>query len=302
MKLRPGVTISTAIEQVKRAIANADTVKNALGNLHANGYQTVSARPDFQQVQHSYLYWAESSVEGLGQVFSDTELIDSILGVAYWNIAGYQGSVSILSRLIDEELIRQVGRYGVPNDPSHSRLGEAVKELEQLLSLSDRPGSICVPDTNALMHYTRFDQMLWPQRLGLDSVRLVIPLAVVVEIDNKKYARRGEFWDRARDLLALIDGYADGSPDGYAAVREGVTVEILSDEPGHVRLGDTDQEVLDRCDLLHAATGQPVTLITGDSAARIYARVNGHQVFKLSRDDLLARYKPELEQATPDAQ
>ena len=136
--------------------------------------------------------------------------------------------------------------------------------------------------------------MDWPDRLRVAQVRLIIPMAVVTEIDNKKYARRTEFWDRARDLLALIDSYADKSADGYTAVRAGVTVEIMADEPGHARLPDTDQEIIDRCDLLHAVTGETVTLITGDSGARISARVAGMSVFKLSRDDMLPRYRPEL--------
>ena len=77
-----------------------------------------------------------------------------------------------------------------------------------------------MPDTNALMHYTRFDQFDWRTRLKVPQVRLIIPVAVVSEIDNKKYARRAEFWDRARDLLGLIDLYAESSPDGFAVVRE----------------------------------------------------------------------------------
>ena len=51
------------------------------------------------------------------------------------------------------------------------------------------------------MHYTRFDRLDWRARLRMDTVRLVIPLAVVDELDGKKYARRDEFQQRARELL-----------------------------------------------------------------------------------------------------
>lgn len=52
----------------------------------------------------------------------------------------------------------------------------------------------------------------------------------------------------------------------------GATAEILPDEDGHARLPDTDRE-MERCELLNQLTGQPVTLTTGDSGARIDARV-----------------------------
>ena len=64
-----------------------------------------------------------------------------------------------------------------------------------------------------------------------------------------------------------------------------------------MRLPDTDQEILDRCELLHQIADRPVTVMTGDSGARINARVSGVEVLKLARDDLLPRYRPELAEA-----
>jgi predicted ribonuclease YlaK len=149
-----------------------------------------------------------------------------------------------------------------------------------------------VPDTNALLHYTRFDQLLWAERMQAGLVRPVIPLAVVEELDGKKYARRAEFQQRAREMLTLIDRYVTASPpDGYSQVRESVMVEVLPDEPGHLRMPSTDQEILERCEFLHQVTGNPATLITGDTGMRINARGRGINVFKLSDDDLLPRYK-----------
>lgn len=64
--------------------------------------------------------------------------------------------------------------------------------------------------------------------MHVELVRLVIPLAVVDELDGTKYARREEFQQPARELVTLIDRYATASPpDGCAEVRKGVTVEVL---------------------------------------------------------------------------
>ncbi len=115
---------------------------------------------------------------------------------------------------------------------------------------------------------------------------------MVDELDGKKYARREEFQQRARELLTLIDGYVTASPPaGYSTVREGVTVEVLPDEAGHSRLPSNDQEILERCEFLHQVTGRPVTLITGDSGMRINAQARGIDVLKLSADDLLPRFR-----------
>lgn len=114
---------------------------------------------------------------------------------------------------------------------------------------------------------------------------------VVDELDNKKYARREEFQQRSRKLLTVIDRYVTDSPDGYSEIRDGVTVEVLVDEPGHFRLPSNDQEILDRCKFLNQVTGGPVTLITGDTGMRINARARGIEVFRISADDLLQKIK-----------
>jgi len=99
---------------------------------------------------------------------------------------------------------------------------------------------MCVPDTNALLHYTRFDLLPWAERMQVGLVRLVIPIAVVDELDAKKYARREEFQQRARELLALIDRHVTAAPpDGYSRMSQGVTVEVLPDEAGHLRVAAT---------------------------------------------------------------
>jgi rRNA-processing protein FCF1 len=276
MRLRHGVTVEQAIKALAERISDS---------------QQVSARPDV--IRQTYLNWVDTTQQHLRTIFSDTELEDSLLERGYWHICEmYPHSPDIpLNRLIAEELVFQVGHPGIHGDPG-GRVGQAVTKLRALTRLASRPGRICVPDTNALLHYTRFDQLPWAGWMQVALVRLVIPLAVVDELDGKKYARRAEFQQRARELLTLIDGYVTASPpDGYSEVRKSVTVEVLPDEPSHLRMSSTDQEILERCEFLHQVTGNPATLITGDTGMRINARGRGIDVFKLSDDDLLPRYK-----------
>ena len=127
------------------------------------------------------------------------------------------------------------------------------------------------------------------------AVRLIIPLVVIDELDNKKYARREESQQRARELLTLIDRYESVAPDACAKLQEGVTFEILPDEPGHYRTASTDQEILEWCEFLRQMVGRPVTLVTGASGVRINARARDIAVFKLGEEDLLPRFRsPQL--------
>ena len=280
MQLRRGVTVRQAIQVLEERISDSQqaSASNASG-------------PEIKR--QVYLNWVDTTQKHLRTVFSDTDLEDSLLGRGYWHICGLssESAERLLNRLIGEELIFQVG-YPSINGDLGGRFGEAAARLRALVRLTDRPGRICVPDTNALLHYTRFDQLPWASRMQLALVRLVIPLAVVDELDGKKYARREEFQQRSRELLTLIDRYVTASsPDGYSQVREGITVEILPDEPNHLRMASNDQEILERCEFLQQATGTPTVLITGDSGMRISAQARSIDVFKLADSDLLQRHR-----------
>jgi rRNA-processing protein FCF1 len=284
MRLRRGVTVEQAIKALDERISDAQqaSAQNASGS---------------EVKRQAYLNWVSTTQQQLRTIFADTELEDSLLGRGYWHICGLSSHTDerLLNRLIGEELVFQVGHPGMHGDP-HGLVGEVAAWLRALMRLASRPGRICVPDTNALLHYTWFDQLPWAERMQVPQVRLVIPLAVVDELDAKKYARRAEFQQRARELLTRIDRFVSSSPpDGYSPVREGVTVEILPDEPGHLRVQGNDQEILERCEFLQQVTGRPVTLITGDSGMRINAQNRGIEVFKLSADDLLPRYREQEE-------
>lgn len=278
MRLRHGVTVEQAIQGLDTIIRDSLQPRNIAGS-------------EPRVKLNSYLNWIYGAQAHLHSIFADTDLEDSLLTRAYWHVSMTSvPPVPELGRLIDEELIFQAGHPSA-GDNQDGRLGEAAGRLRSLRRLADRAGSICVPDTNALLNYTRFDQLPWHQRVGKPTVRLIVPLAVIDELDNKKYARREEFQQRARDLLILIDRYESAAPDAHAQLSEGVTFEVLPDELGHLRAASTDLEILERCEFLAQVTGSSVTLVTGDSGVRINARARGIEVIKLGEEDLLPRFR-----------
>lgn len=110
-----------------------------------------------------------------------------------------------------------------------ARLRGLVEQLRSVIALADRPGVIAVPDTHVWLHYERFDQVEWREIVGADKVRLVIPLRILEELDEKTYARRADLRRRADKVLAALDPVLDKAADGPVEVRPGVTLEILSD-------------------------------------------------------------------------
>jgi hypothetical protein len=109
-----------------------------------------------------------------------------------------------------------------------SRQAEALRRLVSsvtaLRGLRDREGVPVVLDTNVLMRYHRPDRVLWAEVIGSASVRLVLSLCVLDELDNKKYtdsdrmSRRADMAVRAlREHRAyLVPGSAATFADGNA--------------------------------------------------------------------------------------
>ena len=143
MRLRHGVTVEQGIQALDQIIRDSLQTRNI-------------GAPESPRVKlNGYLNWVFGAQIRLRSVFADTELEDSLLARAYWHVSMSSIPLSLeLGRLVDEELLFQGGNPGVPGDPG-GRLGEAADRLRALRRLAGRPGRICVPDTNALLHYTR---------------------------------------------------------------------------------------------------------------------------------------------------
>ncbi len=125
------------------------------------------------------------------------------------------------------------------------------------------------------LHYERFDQIEWREIVAADKVRLVIPLRVLEELDEKTYARRADLRRRADKVLATLDPVLDKAADGPLEVRPGVTLEILPDDSAGSGSSGQDGEILAACRFLQQATGRPITIVTGDRTMRLRARAYG---------------------------
>lgn len=225
------------------------------------------ARPDsWATVQNSYLQLVETLEQALRSWFEDDDgAVTGLYGEHYKLIRDMTAATPRPAPLINDEVARQV------------RLLERLRaKVEALEALRARGGQIAVLDTNALMHYQRPDEIPWAEVLGAPAVRIILPICVIDELDNKKYTGSDRMSRRA-DLAsrALRQYSGDLRPGSAAALPDGTTLEVFLDDPDHVRIANPDEELLFRCLLLQRAIGRAVTIVTGDLGMQLRADALG---------------------------
>nr|WP_237552877.1 PIN domain-containing protein [Streptomyces sp. SID5789] len=126
-------------------------------------------------------------------------------------------------------------------------------------------------------------------------VHLMVPMVVVDELDQLKESKAPQSRWRARYTLAVLDRLfqksteqarlreADAEELRTTGLRRGeVTVQLLFDPPGHVRLPIKDDEIVDRALAVKPLSGREVTVLTYDTGQATRARVAGLRDLKLS--------------------
>jgi hypothetical protein len=141
------------------------------------------ARPDaWARVQNSYLQLVETLEQSLRSWFEDDDGAETRLyGEHYKLIRDMTATTPRPAPLINDEVTRQV------------RVLERLKaKVQALEALRARDGQLAVLDTNTLMHYQRPDEIPWAEVLGAPTVRIILPICVIDELDNKKYTGSDE--------------------------------------------------------------------------------------------------------------
>lgn len=84
-----------------------------------------------------------------------------------------------------------------------------------------------------------------------------------------------------RTCPAAGQGMLVPGPDGL--MWNEITIELVFDPPGHVRLPINDDEIIDRALAIEPVADRKVTLLTYDTGQSMRARSVGLQVIKLSK-------------------
>jgi PIN domain len=172
--LKDGVQPTQAIETLTARILAA---KNLSGAVSPGGIGPGSDAIYLMRRQSDYLQWAEGTEGQLGNLTHDPDVLAIPHTPAYYEIRQLIPSSLRAIAFIDSEIARQVRSLEALRDDLELRLGRARAA----------PGAIAILDTNVLLHHQLPDSVAWREVIGQESVRLVIPLRVIEELDEKKY-------------------------------------------------------------------------------------------------------------------
>ena len=238
-----------------------------------------SAGSDVPDHVSRYISTLECAEAQLRSIFADPAVWTRLHGDNYWAIRSLTSASPRPMVLINGEAEEQ------------QRYLEGL--MEQLIRLRDRlavaPGKLVMPDTNVLLHYLPPSQIDWKSVVGVDRVRLILPLRVVEELDERKYGGRGDLADRARRLLSALWALLEPTKGAPAAFVDGVTIELPVEDGARRRTLDADEEVLAECATL-AAVGAPVTLVTGDTGMSL--RATGRNIAVTRMPEKFLRVRP----------
>lgn len=162
--------------------------------------------------------------------------------------------------------------------------GRIIAELDVLIkeeAAADATAARAVLDANVYLHFKPFTDIDWRSELRQAAVRLIVPIAVLAEMDNQKNAGRDKVRPRAAKRLASMRKLLAGQGRGPADVRQGVSLEVLLDPPHHQRQPNTDEEVMSVAERLTERRGGPVLLVTGDLSMQLRAEARGLKVVEL---------------------
>lgn len=273
----PGISPTSVFDTIRRIEIDVSNLRGSGGNAidKFNRYQT----------------WANETAATLVRLVRPADVERLVTTPRYWLLQGLDPAT--------RESASLASLVGVELDERTRAFEGARSELEQERDRwQARSGYLAVPDTTVYLHHDLlFDAIEWHTVLAarLEDVHLFIPLVVIDELDVHKRSQRNvkvsERVDetvrtRARVTLRRIEEtlrFPSGMTTLHAAREElgGLTAEILPEPLGHVRLPSPDQEIVDRCVELSAASGRQVHLVTLDTGMRVRGRTAGLEVRKL---------------------
>jgi len=175
----------------------------------------------------------------------------------------------------------------------------AIKALDAQIQRWSRPGAFVIADTSVYIeHKEKLEDLDFAPLLKIRGapIHVLVPIVVVDELDGLKKSKTSHERWRAGYTLAVLDRVFASSTaaarlraEDFSALDSGgiprgeVTIELVFDPPGHVRLPINDDEIIDRALVIQPLAGREVALLTYDTGQSTRARAVGLRVHKLTR-------------------
>jgi rRNA-processing protein FCF1 len=259
--LRNGQPVENAISALDRLINEATNLSGSL-NLDA----TVAA--------NQYLLWTEEAERQLSALYDSQSIPRGLLTERYWRIRAMTKDTVRPQPLIRAEIADQ---NRVLED-----LRTQLQHYQTLVGpLPEERLLIC--DTNVLIHGKRFHELPWNEKVSERKIRLVIPLAVLDELDKQKDEGNRD----ARAVLKDLDGILKpGAALERVTLRTHVTLQLTDEPASYERLRSVDDEIVRQARYFSSVSGGRITIATIDRGMRVRAEAAG-----INAIDLPPEYK-----------
>jgi rRNA-processing protein FCF1 len=281
---RPGVNRDNLLAALQR-------VHNDVYNLRGGGGPSTSHKRLL-----AYLEWTSNTVRMLGNQVSSADLAHLVLTKRHELLLSGAGTLTgtemevqrVVNGLVSLELDQRVEAFD-----------EAVKALDRQITRWSAYATFAVPDSSFyIQHPDKLEDADFGPLLNVwqSPITVLVPVVIVDELDRLKESKDKHVRWRTGYTLAVLDrvfanstgaarlraGDVVPGPDGLT--RSEVTIEMVFDPPGHVRLPINDDEIIDRALAIEPLAARKVTLLTYDTGQSMRARNAGLQAIKLSKE------------------
>jgi len=238
---------------------------------------------------NAYIRWANEAARKLRGQLSPADLDRLVLTRRYWLLQSIPSPiVEPVGQLVDTEV-----------DDRAATLDDTMRELDRQIERWSREGTLVVADTSVYVtHPDKLEEMDFASLLGPggDLIRVLVPIIVVDELDGLKRVKDRDLRWRAGYTLGVLDRVlvspleaavlrppGSSLPNSADPSAREITIELVFDPPGHVRLPINDDEIIDRTLAIEALAARKVTLLTYDTGQATRARAAGLTVLRLQQ-------------------
>lgn len=266
---------------------------DVLNRTHDMSQNVLSTANDRRGQVDAYLNWVNDAVRMVRHVLRQEDVERLLLTRRYWATMANPEVTPALLRAVHHEV--------------DDRQADIAKARDEAAALSDHwaphgnDSRVVVPDTGVFLNHRTgtglgdVATINW-SALGsvrtFDDVRVVVPILVVDELESLKDKRKDDIGKQARRAVNQLFDWFESRPSSWRVVKSrtaksgGVTIELLPDERGHVRLPRNDDELVDRTVVLKDLQAAPVHFLSYDSGAVLRAKLAGLQAHRIRSNPL----------------
>ncbi len=284
---RPGANRDNILSALQEAHRTAESIRGGAGQGR-DAYQRLLA----------YLQWATAAAQQLRYAISDRDLSTLIFTARYYALLS--GAASGLAEASQQALVN--GLVTLELDERTEAISQAIETLKATIERWKRADFIVIADSSFYVQSpTKLADVGVHEAVQLptgEDICLMFPIVVIEELDDLKESGKHRARWRAGHTLGLLDGVLSDIGTGFLSRREltqsspsfdirgEVAVEVLLDPPGHVRLSNPDDEIIDRAAAVQALVGKRVIFLTCDTSQATRGRIAGLDVRKLPAQDI----------------